>query len=80
MMHAKILLVDDDVGFLGSANMDRRSFFLDYEIALLVADREEVARMEGWFAPLLERSVDLPPAGRLRALIEPFARLLAPLE
>jgi cardiolipin synthase len=80
MMHAKILLVDDDVGFLGSANMDRRSFFLDYEIALLVADREEVARMEAWFAPLLERSVDLPPAGRVRALIEPFARLLAPLE
>jgi cardiolipin synthase len=80
MMHAKILLVDDDVGFLGSANMDRRSFFLDYEIALLVADREEVARMEAWFFPLLERSVDLPPAGRLRALVEPFARLLAPLE
>jgi cardiolipin synthase len=80
MMHAKILLVDDDVGFLGSANMDRRSFFLDYEIALLVADREEVERMEAWFAPLLERSVDLPPAGRLRALLEPFARLLAPLE
>lgn len=80
MMHAKILLVDDDIGFLGSANMDRRSFFLDYEIALLVADREEVARMEAWLVPLLERSVDLPPAGRLRALIEPFARLLAPLE
>jgi cardiolipin synthase len=80
MMHAKILLVDDDVGILGSANMDRRSFFLDYEIALLIADREEVARMEAWFLPLLERSVDLPPAGRIRALAEPFARLLAPLE
>jgi cardiolipin synthase len=80
MMHAKILLVDDDVGILGSANMDRRSFFLDYEIALLIADREEVARMEAWFLPLLERSVDLPPAGRIRALVEPFARLLAPLE
>jgi cardiolipin synthase len=80
MMHAKILLVDDDVGILGSANMDRRSFFLDYEIALLIADREEVARMAAWLVPLLERSVDLPPAGRIRALVEPFARLLAPLE
>ena len=80
MMHAKIMLVDDDLGILGSANMDRRSFFLDYEIALLMADRDEVTRMESWFFPLLERSVDLPAAGRVRALIEPFARLLAPLE
>ena len=80
MMHAKILLVDDDIGILGSANMDRRSFFLDYEIALLIADREEVTRMEAWCLPLLERSVDLPPASRVRALLEPLARLLAPLE
>ena len=80
MMHAKILLVDDDVGILGSANMDRRSFFLDYEIALLIADREEVKRMEAWFFPLLERSVDLPAAGRVRAMLEPLARLIAPLE
>ena len=80
MMHAKILLVDDDLGILGSANMDRRSFFLDYEIALLLADPAEVQRMEAWFGPLLERSVDLPAAGRIRALVEPFARLLAPLE
>lgn len=80
MMHAKILLVDDDIGILGSANMDRRSFFLDYEIALLIADREEVTRMEAWCLPLLERSVDLPPAGGVRALVEPLARLLAPLE
>jgi cardiolipin synthase len=80
MMHAKIMLVDDDLGILGSANMDRRSFFLDYEIALFIADPAEVTRMESWFFPLLERSVDLPVAGRVRALIEPFARLLAPLE
>jgi cardiolipin synthase len=79
MMHAKVVLVDDDLGVLGSANMDRRSFFLDYEIALLVDSREDVARMEAWFSPLLEQCIDLPPAGRLRALIEPVARLLAPL-
>lgn len=80
MMHAKILLVDDDVGILGSANMDRRSFFLDYEIALVIQAPEEVARMEAWFFPIFERCVDLPPAGRLRTVLEPIMRLLAPLE
>lgn len=80
MMHAKILLVDDEVGILGSANMDRRSFFLDYEIALIIARREEVARMEAWFLPLFKGCVDLPPAARLRAILEPLARLFAPLE
>ena len=80
MMHAKILLVDDEVGILGSANMDRRSFFLDYEIALIITRREEVARMEAWFLPLFEGCVDLPPAARLRAILEPLARLFAPLE
>jgi len=80
MMHAKILLVDDEVGILGSANMDRRSFFLDYEIALIIARREEVARMEAWFLPLFEGCVDLPPAAGLRAILEPLARLFAPLE
>jgi cardiolipin synthase len=80
MMHAKIVLVDEDLGILGSANMDRRSFFLDYELALLISAPAEVARMEAWLLPLFERSVELPPAGRIRALVEPLARLLAPLE
>jgi cardiolipin synthase len=35
VLHAKHLLVDDEVAVIGSSNMDNRSFALDYEIMLM---------------------------------------------
>ena len=35
VLHAKHLTVDDDVAVVGSANLDMRSFALDYEISLM---------------------------------------------
>jgi cardiolipin synthase len=80
MLHAKLILVDDDLAILGSANVDIRSLFLNYEIALVIRDQAEVARLERWFLSVLERCAPLEPAGRARALLEPVARLLAPIE
>lgn len=80
MLHAKLVLVDDDLAVLGSANMDMRSFFLDYEIALFVASKVEVAAMRTWFEHLLPDCVVLEEPGRARKLVESIARLLAPLE
>ena len=34
MLHAKVVLEDNTVATVGSANFDMRSLFLDYEIAL----------------------------------------------
>lgn len=39
LLHAKTLTVDRHVGLIGSANFDARSFFLNFEITLLVYDR-----------------------------------------
>jgi cardiolipin synthase len=39
-MHQKVLLVDDDFATVGTANFDNRSFRLNFEITLVVVDRE----------------------------------------
>jgi cardiolipin synthase len=38
LLHAKSLTLDGDVTLIGSANMDRRSFDLNYENNILVSD------------------------------------------
>jgi cardiolipin synthase len=80
MMHAKVMLIDHDIAVLGSANLDMRSLFLDYEIALFVYTRPEIAMFSSWFEALLrECAPQLNEPGRVRALAEDLGRLLAPL-
>ena len=43
LLHAKTLTMDDDVTLIGSANIDRRSFDLNFENNILIADREVTA-------------------------------------
>lgn len=54
LLHAKILTLDGDVALIGSANLDRRSFELNYENNVLFQDRELtsslVARQEHYVA------------------------------
>jgi cardiolipin synthase A/B len=40
LLHAKTMVVDGCVGLIGSANLDRRSFELNFENNILFADRE----------------------------------------
>jgi cardiolipin synthase A/B len=80
MLHAKLVLADDDLVILGSANMDMRSLFLNYELALVVSSAANAAELAAWMETVLARCVDLAPASRGRALLESVARLLAPLE
>ncbi len=37
-MHQKVMLVDDDLAVVGTANLDNRSFRLNFELSILVAD------------------------------------------
>jgi cardiolipin synthase len=45
-LHAKHITVDDDIAFLGSTNMDIRSFALNAEINLIVYDPGVVSRLK----------------------------------
>jgi cardiolipin synthase len=42
VLHAKHLTIDDEVGLIGSSNMDMRSFLLDLELTLMVCGRDFV--------------------------------------
>lgn len=39
-LHEKAMLVDDDVAAIGTANLDNRSFRLNFEITLLIVDED----------------------------------------
>ncbi len=45
LLHAKTMTVDDDVTLIGSANMDRRSFDLNYENNILLWDEALTAEL-----------------------------------
>ena len=54
LLHAKTMIVDGKVGLVGSANLDRRSFELNFENNILFADEtlaaEIRARQNEWLA------------------------------
>ena len=45
LLHTKSMTIDDEVALIGSANMDRRSFDLNYENNVLIYDRAFTAQM-----------------------------------
>ncbi|QEH33869.1 putative cardiolipin synthase YwiE [Aquisphaera giovannonii] len=80
MMHAKAVLFDDNLAVIGSANMDNRSLFLNYEVALFLYSRECVADLAEWALRLqFDSERELPQPGWLRELAESVVRLLSPL-
>jgi cardiolipin synthase len=46
LLHTKSMTLDDDVTLIGSANMDRRSFELNYENNILFYDKNLTAEMQ----------------------------------
>jgi len=79
MVHGKAMVVDDSVAYIGSPNLDMRSFFLNYEDALFLYGKEEIGQVRDWIATLCAECPDtLGPARRRWWLIDDVARLLAP--
>jgi len=48
-LHEKVMLVDDDVSTVGTANFDNRSFRLNFEVTALIADQEFAKEMQAMF-------------------------------
>ncbi len=59
-MHTKLLVVDDVV-YLGSANFDMRSLYINLEIVLRVEDAAFAAKMREYIAGRLAASVHVTP-------------------
>ena len=47
-MHAKAVVVDGNLALAGSANLDERSLFLNYELMVAFFEPAEVARFSQW--------------------------------
>lgn len=58
-LHEKVMLVDDDVATVGTANFDNRSFRLNFEVTALVADPSFAQAMEAMFADDFAHSVPI---------------------
>jgi len=83
-LHSKIVTVDDSIAIIGTANMDQRSFALNFEVNAIVYDKQTVEELNAAFhrdigdADLLDlqelRRHSLP-----RKILESSCRLLSPL-
>ncbi|WP_241232730.1 cardiolipin synthase [Paracoccus haematequi] len=59
LLHSKILTVDGRMGMVGSANLDRRSFELNYEVNMAVFDHEFVGELDARQDSYAERSREI---------------------
>jgi len=84
MLHAKYLLVDHTLAAVGSANMDVRSFYINYEVTAMLYDRGVTDQLAEVFRGQLAHALEVRPESRRRLplrqrLGESFARMLSPL-
>jgi len=48
-LHAKTVNIDGKVSFIGTVNLDTRSFFINYEAAAVISDERLCAQLEQQF-------------------------------
>ena len=83
-LHSKLLIIDDMLSVIGSANMAFRSFEHNFEVNAFVYDGEFTARMASVFEEDQSRSHPLTPAEwfrrpRSRRVAESLMRVFSPL-
>jgi cardiolipin synthase len=84
LLHAKTLTMDREFAILGSANLDVRSFSLNFELALLVYDRDFASRLHylqtDYLAAAEPLSLDAwTRRGAASIIADNVARLVTPL-
>lgn len=84
MIHSKTMAIDGAFGLIGSANLDMRSFSLNFEASVLAYDPAFIAKLEERF--LLDQTCcrevtkeTIARSGLLVAISEGAAQLLSPL-
>ena len=83
-LHQKVVLVDSEISAIGSANLDNRSFRLNFEIMLLTVDREFADQVETMLTDDFDRAreitaEDTRDTHRLQQLGMRIARLISPI-
>ncbi|MFK8332632.1 cardiolipin synthase [Pseudomonas sp. BJa5] len=83
-LHQKVVLIDNEISAIGSANLDNRSFRLNFEVMLLTVDRAFAGQVEAMlFHDFdLAREItaeDSQDTHRLQQLGMRIARLISPI-
>ncbi|AXK39250.1 cardiolipin synthase [Crenobacter cavernae] len=83
-LHQKVLLIDDDIAIVGSANLDNRSFRLNFELMVATVDAGFAAEVEAMLADDFSHAVAIDPAvlstlPPWRRVAMGLARLFAPI-
>ncbi|MBO0330259.1 cardiolipin synthase [[Muricauda] lutisoli] len=84
-LHSKVMLCDDEIASIGTANLDNRSLQQNYEAQVFVYDASLCERMKTDFLKDCEKSILLSDYKKYKErpwgkkLIEGFAKLLSPL-
>jgi cardiolipin synthase len=84
-MHQKVMLIDDTVSTIGTANFDNRSFRLNFEITMVIVDREFAQEVEAMLLRDFGDSVetfakDVEQRSIWFKVAVRFARLMAPVQ
>lgn len=79
MVHAKAVVIDEQLALAGSANIDERSLFLNYELMVAFHDAQAVARISAWIEQQMARATrrEPRPPTLARELSEGLVRWLA---
>jgi cardiolipin synthase A/B len=84
MLHAKALVVDDNVCAIGTANLDNRSFYLNFEVTCYLESSSITEELVTWLVDLLDHSEEvtlesLDNKSTSRKVLESAAHLMSPL-
>ena len=84
MLHGKLIIADMQTALTGSANIDMRSLFLNFEIGLIHQSPQPVKELIEWSNELESacvpyKTLPMSEPTRVRQLMEDVARLCVPL-
>ncbi len=80
MLHAKALLMDDQLTIVGSANIDARSLLLNFEVATISYDQQSIATLDHWMQSIAQKCVHYEThLNPLYLFISNSTRLIAPV-
>lgn len=82
MLHAKTMVIDDIVAVVGTANLDNRSFRLNFEVAAAFYDPKVIEHLSQRFERDRKASKPFPArrrGPRITQLLESIARLTSPV-
>ncbi len=83
-VHAKVVTIDHRLALVGSANMDIRSFLVNFESSILIYDEEVTSQLQVTFDKILTQAKRMTPedvgqGSLLKSFVDGMCRVISPL-